>query len=427
VRAVCKRPNPVVFPAIVLYFSHIMPKLLLFLLLLFLACGQKEPFLKAPEQTEVEIIKQANDLIASKKYESAFKLLDNFDPQNSKPDIVLLKSDIVLNYFAKSVMHQSFALKDIGENEDIMDYRVNEEGQFSLQLFQADSILVKLIETHPANCKLYKGLGEFYNEAYLKYGNRWLKDENELLVLIQSNSQKAIDGNCADYMSYYILGLANLVQEKYKESIPYFLKSIEMNNDRAISHYNLAYAYLYIDDRQNALKYAKNALDMYTEKTYKGDAARMLGQIYTELKDDKNALESYELADKIEPENYYNLKPLLNLYVKTGNMKADETAKAFFNLAPENPTLYNDLGEIYYRNGKENDLIAFFKSQLSSLKDNYIVQGNLNFYLGKIYLATDKKAAREQFLESKKSFGKILDENHQVFVAIEDGLKRCEE
>jgi hypothetical protein len=58
---------------------------------------------------------------------------------------------------------------------------------------------------------------------------------------------------------------------------------------------------------------------------------------------------------------------------------------------------YNDLEEIYYRNGRENDLIAFFKSQLSSLKDNYIVQGNLNFYLGKIYFATDKKAAHQYF------------------------------
>jgi tetratricopeptide (TPR) repeat protein len=407
-----------------------MPKLLLFLLpllpILFLACGSKEPFLKAPEQTEAEIIKQANYLIASKKYESAFKLLDNFDPQNSKPDIVLLKSDIVLNYFAKSIMHQSFALKDIGENEDIMDYRDSEDS-FSLQLFQADSILIKLIETHPANCKLYKGLGEFYNEAYLKYGNRWLKDENELLALIQSNSQKAIDGNCADYMSYYILGFINLVQEKYKESIPYFLKSIEMNNDRAISHYNLAYSYLFVNDWQNALKHAKNALDMYTYKPYKSDAARMLGQIYTQLKDDKNALESYELADKIEPENYEHLKSLLNFYVKTGNKKADETAKTFFNLAPENPTIYNDLEEIYYRNEKEKDLIAFFKSQLSFLKDNYIVQGNLNFYLGKIYLGTDKKTAREHFLESKKALSKIFDESHQVFMAIEEGLKQCEE
>jgi tetratricopeptide (TPR) repeat protein len=376
-------------------------------------------------QTETETIKKANDLIANKKYESAFKLLDDFDPKNSKPDIVLLKENIVLNYFVSSIMHQMFALKDLEKNEDIMVYR-GKEGSFGMQMFQVDSILENLIKLYPTNCKLYKGLGEFYYEAHLKYGGKWLKDDNELFKLMETDFQKAVDGNCADYLSYYVLGYINLAQEKYKASIPYFLKSIELHKDYASSHYNLAYAYLYTDDRQNALKYAKNSLDLYTDQTYKSDAARMLGQIYTELKDDKNALENYELADKIDTGNYYNIKPLLNLYVKTNNKKAEETAKAFFNLAPANPTIYNDLEEIYYSNKKENDLTAFYKSQLSSFKDNNKVLGNLNFYLGKIYIDTDKKVAKEYFLKAKDIFSKIYDKDHQVFKAIDEGLKQCE-
>ena len=119
-------------------------------------------------QTETEIIEKANDLIANKKYESAFNLLDDFDKENSKPDIVLLKTDIVLNYFVTSMMHQIFALKDIEKDEDIMDYR-GREGIFSMQMFQVDSIFIKLIEIYPTNCKLYKGLGDFYYDVHLKY------------------------------------------------------------------------------------------------------------------------------------------------------------------------------------------------------------------------------------------------------------------
>lgn len=376
-------------------------------------------------QTENETIKKANDLIANKKYESAFNLLDSFDSKNSKPDIVLLKADILLKYFVTSIMHQMFALKDLEKNEDIMDYR-GKEGSFGMQMFQVDSILESLIKIYPNNCKLYKGLGEFYYEAHLKYGGKWLKDDSELFPLMQTNFQKAIDGNCADYLSHYVLGYTNLAQEKYEKSIPYFLKSIELNKDYPSSHYNLAYAYLYTDDRQNALKFAKNSLDLYTDQTYKSDAARMLGQIYTELKDDNNALANYELADKIDPGNYYNLKPLLNIYVKTDNKKTNETAKVFFNLAPANSTIYNDLEDIYYGNKKENDLITFYKSQLSASKDNDKIQGNLNFYLGKIYIDTDKKLAKEYFLKAKDIFSKVYDKEHQVFKAIDEGLKQCE-
>jgi tetratricopeptide (TPR) repeat protein len=377
-------------------------------------------------QTETETIRKANNLIANKKYKSAFNLLDSFDSKNSKPDIVLLKEDILLQYFVTSIAHQMFALKDLEQNEDIMDYR-GKKGPFDMQMFQVDSILEALIKIYPTNCKLYKGLGEFYYEVHLKYDGKWLKSDDELFPLIQTNFQKAVDGNCADYLSHYVLGYTNLVQEKSKESIPYFLKSIELNNDYPSSHYNLAYAYLQTDDRKNALKFAKNSLDLYTDQTYKSDAARMLGQIYTELNDDKNALMNYELADKIEPDNYYNLKPLLYLYVKTDSKKAIETSRAFFNLAPANPKIYSDLEGIYLGNKKESDLITFYKSQLPTFKDNDKVQGYLNFYLGKMYIGTDKKIAKEYFLKAKDVFSKVYNKDHQVLKTIDEGIKKCED
>lgn len=375
-------------------------------------------------QTEIETIKKANDFIAEKKYETAFNLLDKLDPTNDKPNIVLLKEDILLNYFVTSIMHQMFALTDIKKDEDILDYR-GKEGSFSMQMFQVDSILTRLIKIYPTNCKLNKGLADYYYEVHLKYGGRWLKDDKELFPLIQTNFQKAIDGNCADYLSYYVLGYINLVQEKNKESIPYFLKSIELNDKYASSHYNLAYAYLFTDDRENALKYAKSSLELYNDREYKSDAARMVGQIYTELKDDKNALTYYEMADKIDPENYYNIKPILNLYIKTNNKKSDETTKAFFNLAPENPTIYNDLEEIYLSNKKDNELIDFYKSQFSAFKDDNKVQGSLNFYLARIYLETDKKVAKDYFIKAKQEFEKVFDKDHPVFNAIDKGIEQC--
>lgn len=137
-------------------------------------------------QTEAETIKSANELIANKKYESAFKLLHRFDPGNGKPEIVLLKEDIALNYFVTSIMHQLFAFKDLEKSENIMDYR-GSEGSFESHVFVIDKVLDSLIKIYPDNCKLYKGLGDFYYEAHLKYGGRWLKDDNELFKLMEAN------------------------------------------------------------------------------------------------------------------------------------------------------------------------------------------------------------------------------------------------
>jgi len=375
-------------------------------------------------QTEIQTIKKTNKFITEKKYETAFNLLDKFDAKNDKPEIVLLKEKILLNYFVTSIMHQLFALKDLNKDEDILDYR-GKNGSYNMHIFPVDSILTRLIKIYPDNCKLHKGLADYYYEVHLKYGGRWLKDDNELFRLTETNYQKAIEGNCADYLSYYVLGYINLTQEKYKKSIPYFLKSIKNNNGYASSHYNLAYAYLFTDDRKNALKYAVNSYDLYKDKVYKSDAARMIGQIYTELKDDKNALKYYEIANKIDPNNYYNIKPILNLYIKMNNRKAKEMTKVFFDLAPINTTIYDNLEEIYFRYKKGNKLIDFYKSQFSVFKDNPKVQGNLNFYLARIYLKTDKKFAKDYFVKAKREFEKVFNKNHVVFNAINEGLEQC--
>ena len=119
-------------------------------------------------QAQTDVLSAAQKLVDAKKYESAYVLLDNDDPDNEKPDVVLMKEDIVLNYFVSSMMHQVFALKDLKKNEDVMDYR-GKTGTFSLFPFQVDSVLLKLIAAYPDNCKLYRGLAFYYNEVLNKY------------------------------------------------------------------------------------------------------------------------------------------------------------------------------------------------------------------------------------------------------------------
>lgn len=379
---------------------------------------------QAHAQPELKVIQEAKKLINNKKYESAFNALNSFDPKNANPSVVLLKEEIVLKYFVTSIGHQMFALKDLEKNEDVMDYR-GKEGSFGIQMFDIAKVLDSLIKIHPDNCSLYKGLADYYYDVHLRYGGRWIKDDTEVFKLLASNLENVISKGCADYLSFYILGYIKLIDKNYGDAISNFLKSIELKNDYATAHYNLAYAYLHSDDHDNALKYAKNALDIYSDRTYKSDAARMIGQIYAEKNDDTNALTNYELADKIDPDNYYNLKAMLNLYVKASSPKRTETLKTFFHLDPSNPTIYNDLENIYYTSKKEEELKIFYLEQLPKFKNDSKPEGTLNFYLAKLYLEKNKKLARKHFNNAKACFSKVFEKDHPVFERIEEGLKEA--
>lgn len=377
-------------------------------------------------QSEAETLKAAKALVETKKYESAFRVLDKFDRDNKNPEIVLMKQDILLNYFVTSMMHQMFALKDLEKDEEIMDYR-GKEGSFSMHTFPANEILDTLIAANPGNCRLYKALGDYYYDCYLRYGGRWLQPDVEVLALAHSNYTKAIEGKCGDYMSHYVLGYLDLMNEKYAECIPHFLESIKMDKNYPSSHYNLAYAFLYTDDRQNAIKYASNARELYKDPGYKGDAARMVAQAYNELKDVPNTIANYELSDSIDPNNYYTLKPLLAAYVSSNNTKAAAMLETFYNLAPENPTIYSDLEAIYIGKGRDGELIAFYNGKLKEVKDNSKISGNLHFFLASLYIHTDKPKAKEHFLKAKEQFSTLFEPDHEVFGIIEEGLNSIDE
>jgi tetratricopeptide (TPR) repeat protein len=380
-------------------------------------------FCPAGAQTESEIIKQAGELVGNKKYETAFNVLNQFDPSNGRPDIVLMKQDILLNFFVTSIMHQVFALKDLEKNETVEDYR-GKAGSYSLHSFDSEEILDSLIRIRPDYCTLYKGLARYYYEVLNHYGQKWLKSEKDLLQLIRDNDKKVTDLGCADYMTYYHLGYIDLMRKEYPAAINSLQKTVAMNAHFADAFYNLAYACMASGDGSNAENYARRALALYADRTSKGDAARMLGQILSDKKEDKNAIAAYEQSDRIDPGIYYTLRPLLYLYVKTSDPKTKDLTRRFFELDPAKPTIYNDLVEIYSSNNRDADLIAFYTEQLDIVKKDPKVLGNLHFYLAREYAGTDNAKAREHYAKARELFLQVYPKDHEVFRLIDNELKQ---
>lgn len=367
-------------------------------------------------QAKLEVINKSNGLIAEKKYESAFSVLDQFDENNSDAEIFLLKQDLLLRYFVTSLSHKMFSLKDLKPEEDIMDYR-GKEGKSKMVIFDIEEIATKLLQNEPKNFKLNKALADFYYDALLKYGANWTKSYEELKSLIEENYKIAIENNAGDYMSYYSLGYLTLLDKNYKEAIEYFKKSIDLKSDYPTSNYNLGIAYLYEKEDENALKYVLKSYDLYTDAEYKSDAARVASQLYFEKDDLDNAIKYIEIANKIYPENYYNLKLMLDVYASKNHPDFLKIADSFLMIDPSNPGIYNDLEGIFYKNKRQDELLIFLNNKKDLKEFDVKALATIHFYIAKYYsFNKDNKLSKENALKSKKYFLKVYkDEKHEVF------------
>jgi len=371
-----------------------------------------------------DAVAEANKLIENKKYESAIKVLNDADPTNDNPDIVIAKTDLYLKYFVTSIMHKMFALTDLESDQDVLDIR-GSKGSFAMFSFSPDSVINPLLDKYPDNYNLRKSLGYYYHEVHLKYPQNWLEPDSIVIKRFFDNYKVAYDNGIYDYWSAYGLGYAYLMQQDYKSAIPYLEKSTELKNDYPSSHYNLAYAYLYTDQREKGIESAKIAMGIYDYPQYKVDAARMIAVMYEELKDFENAIGFYKQADKIQPNNYYTLKPLLDIELSLNKENYRDRSKQFFSIAPGNPTIYKDLMEMYWNNEKIDELLSFLISEhVNYLSDNK-VNGNLYFY--KAVIQYDKKDfvnSKASFEKSRKIFKKVYESDHKVFEVIDSYTKK---
>ncbi len=373
---------------------------------------------------QIEAIEKAEKLIENKKYESAFKVLDEADPTNEVPEIVISKSELLIKYFASSMMHQMFALTDLEPDQDIEEVR-GTDGTFSMFSFQADSLILRLIKKYPENYNLHKALGFYYHEIHLLYPQNWLLSDSLVIDNFYKNYMAAYDHDLYDNWSLYAIGYYHLINEDFTNAIKFLKKSIELYKEYPSTFYNLAYAYLYNEQREESIEYAKKAMDLYEYPEYKADAARMIAVIHTELNQNEKAHEYYEISNNIHPNNYYTLKPLLETKMTLNKDSYKILTEEFFLLGPSNPTIYEDLLFIYFEHEKSNELIDFLKNQQDKFAEDNLVSGNLYLYIAVIQYESKKfDQAKINFKQSKEIFKNVFEENHEVFSLIDSFLEK---
>ena len=368
---------------------------------------------------------EVDKLVEQRKYSDAFKLLNEIDPDNEEPEALRRKIDICIDNYIMSIGHQLFALKNMEEGEDVQSMR-GKEGSYDMYSLDVSSIAPKLMGKNPNDYKLKFAVGRYYHSMHLNCGDCSLSAA-DCIQEFESLFEECYKNGVYDYFSAYGIAYAKINKQQFNESIPYFLKSIELNDDYPSSHYNLSYAYLYTDDRENCIKYAKNAFDRYEYPTYKVDAAKIVATAYNELKDFENAYKYYSTANEINPGDYYILSPLINLSLYLKKEGTSKLRNNFFLIDTDNPTIYNDMINAYYDYdyGDISELLSYFESLKPKYQESYTTLGSLLFYTGKINLEEgNEEKGRELLASAKLELLKVYPKDHQVFPVIDQLLEQ---
>lgn len=364
-------------------------------------------------QSVTEIIKNASDLMDKHKYESAFVYLERGDTSNANPDIFLMKLQLALNNSSSNSGLLLFSFTDDTSSA------VNESPVITGQhIFYVLEIADNLLTQNPDNCNLYKGLSAYYNEAYQRYGNSWRMPPADILKMTDSLTDKVINLGCSDFSTYYIKGFTKLAQANTNEALTYLRKSNLIQPDVAEVNYYLAVAHLYLNDLDSSLLLANLAYKQYSDAVGKANASRLAAEDYYQMKKDSDAVFFYERSNVLQPNNYYTLQPLLELYVKRDNPAEGKLLDKFYHLNPSAIDIYRDLNSIYLNNQKETKLIKYYEKQLTQYADSTVISGNILFFSGELLMKSNPKAAQDYLKRAATKFHEIYADDNPVFEAI---------
>ncbi|SHK18449.1 tetratricopeptide repeat protein [Hymenobacter psychrotolerans] len=246
---------------------------LLFLLLLAAVPGQAQTSkTAAATATEAEVLRKATELMQDRQYESAWKLLNGFDPKHRRPAVALKQTELALNYHLRSRELEGFGFVDLKPLERLDSLRAKYTRAAIRYPFAVELVLKNLLKQQPGNYKLNRALADYYFQVEQCQCAEADKSPATLYALMARHYTIAHQHGQGDYSSYYKLGYARMSQTRFTESLPLFQRSIKLRPDYAPAHFHLAYSYTELKKLRPALEEARTAARLADTPELKYDA-----------------------------------------------------------------------------------------------------------------------------------------------------------
>ncbi len=367
---------------------------------------------------------KVDSLISKGQYLSAFERLNNADSLSL--DQSLKKVDLAMNYHLNCQYYRQFSFADLRQGERLDELRKDNVYGATPVKFHVDTALLALYDSYPNDHRVAKALGDFYNRVYYDFGDSWGERAEALLKKSNSYYMQAYEHGVFDYYSLYALGYFQSVFQNYFEAQNWFLKSLKMNPDVALTNYSLAVTYLFDGLPQKGISFSRRAYELYNDSISKSDAARITGILYMKNQQLKLANDYFEKADLLHPNYKPNQMYLLKSSLLMGNDSVCEKLGIEILIrSPYSPEVPEEFNSLFLKEERGELLSSIYDEVLDGIIGNYEACGNIRFHYGKLlYKSGEKRKAKSMIKQAKKDFERVFEKDHQVFDVIEQTLDR---
>lgn len=151
--------------------------------------------------------------------------------------------------------------------------------------------------------------------------------------------------------------------------------------------------YIRTEDYEKAAEYLEQALDTRLKKGTRIRYTYILGQIYTELEDSDNAVQSYKNVVRMNPPYVmsFNAKVSMASAFQSGGAGSNEIKKLLNKMLKDSKNkeyldqIYFALGNIYMEEGEREQAIEYYHQSVSSSVQNNFQKGESCVTLANIY------------------------------------------
>ncbi len=266
------------------------------------------------------------------------KLISNISTKKHKLRLAGLLALTFVILFGVFILAWSFQSKKEKVHEQVVDPHVREENQrvfeiaFHLSPSEPDSARL-LLSQRLEIIKTYGDVQEMLSFNNLIGVSHIFQDQyNHALRYFYENLELTTGQNDSIYIvykgrAYQNIGVVNLLTNKYKDAVDFFLKAISMFDviddilHKAIAQNNLGHVYLEINDLEKAMSYFEAAYESFNDVNYLPGLAASSNhkaQYFNLRHDTDSAMNYFNLAiDYASQANHsYGLS---NIYLEKGN------------------------------------------------------------------------------------------------------------
>ena len=304
----------------------------------------------------------ADDLIARRKYASAFRLLDEKDPRNRDVGFLEKKIRLAMNFSAATVMQRSFTFVDLENGQELADYRVSPElfNPYIAYDFQVDGILESLIKKTPDNPVLHRLLGDYYFRINRLYGDEWFVPGKELMRRAGESFARADRGKTLGRVELEEYALVSVYHRDFKKAVALYDRILADDPGYANANYGIAYAYHMSGNNERAFEYALRALDGFRDAYGRADASVLAALSAEALDRPADALVYYRKSRESGRSDFFNAKKILYYsLLLEDEQRWFEEAGALLDLDPHNLEYYYEVLDCFTARDRSKSIEAF--------------------------------------------------------------------